>query len=396
MNKGSNYLISFMLACILISCNEAGNNKVFTQYIIQGVDTVASYTSIEDATDSINNYVIIQTSLFSEEQRTRAYNRNKKLDSLMQCLGVETHLKAKCEKNPYSEQMCYIWLKDSISNNYKSCDARYYDICAKYKNGWFDYTIRPLIINEKRQLTTRNRPVIMSVHSYKDEYDCFIHSDEILNSEEIQELITRNHIEDYHEATCFINCIGSPQIYATYENGVITYNTNHPLNKEEANKSGVKDFYESLKRDIEFTGCNNWEEINVIINKFSDVYHKGRNFYEKYNNEYPYIKKEYESFKKDLIKAQKVDFFYLRSKYANISDKQGKHSDIDVSVIGERNRTIVYTSYLFADSDNIDELYDGMRNVLKKLRFEWAEFKVTKYSKSTARYIGGKEDYEID
>ena len=56
----------------------------------------------------------------------------------------------------------------------------------------------------------------------------------------------------------------------------------------------------------------------------------------------------------------------------------------------------MYTSYLFSDSDNIDELYDGMKKILKNLRFEWAEFKVTKYSKSTARYIGGKEDHVID
>ena len=397
MNKKSIHLLSFFFAFIFISCNGTGNkNKVYTQYLIQGGDTVASYISVENTTDTIKNYVIIQTSLFSEKQRAYSYERNRKLDSLMLCLGVETHLKEKCEKQPYITQICHIWLSDTISDNYKLYSARWYDIRAKYKAGWFDYAIRPLIINEEQQLTIKKTPVRMHVYSYKDEYDCFISSDEVLNTEEIQELMKRNHIEDYHEATCFINCIGSPQIYATCENGLISYEPNHPLNKEEANKRGIKDFYESLEKDIQYRACSNWEEIKAMINRYSEAYNKGTKFYENYNEEHPYVKKEYDSFKKHIIRTQKEDFQYLRNSYARFSDEQGMYSDIDVKAIGERNKTIVYTSYLFSDSDNIDELYDGMKKILKNLRFEWAEFKVTKYSKSTARYIGGKEDHVID
>ena len=400
MNKRYLFILNLLLVCFLSSCNTNKDNprsnktKVITKYALQGNDTIAKYIRVES--DTTHNYVIFKSDVLKDIRYWGAHE--KILDTIIHKLGVEAYLRMEYEKVPSNQDSCYLFLDDNMYNDYTVYDCSYYYLLGKYDD-WYKkikYSERPLKKNKEQQLTSKKRTIdIHASTGYLGPDHCYISSDTILTMEEMEELMIRNHLENYHHVHFEITCIGFDQEYANNKNGSISFIPKYPKNKEEANIRGIKEYFEFLKENVSLLLCNDLITIRESIEKLNNAYHSGIGFYNETKDKHPYVKKEFESFKKYLINHQKQHFIYFRSGYASFLSEQGWDYDIEATTVGDDNRGLVLTSHLFSRSKNIDDVYNGLKDVLKELRFSWVEFRVSKYGKSRREWIGGADDDEL-
>lgn len=386
-----------MFVCFLSSCNTNKDNsqsnitEIITKYALEGSDTIAKYIRVES--DTTRNYVIFKSSVLKDIRYWGAHE--KILDTIIHHLGLDAYLRMEYEKVPSNQDSCYLFIDDNMYNDYTSYNCSYYYLLGKYDD-WYKkikYSERPLKKGKEQQLTSKNRAIdIHASAGYLGPDYCFIYSDTILSMEEMEELMIRNHLENYHNVLFRITCIGIDQEYAKNKNGSILFVPKYPKNKEEANIRGIKDLFDFWREEIRVLPCYDLNTIRESIEKINQAYRVGKSFYEEDKDKHPNVEKEFKSFKNHIIKEQQINYPYFRSGYANFVSEQGWDYDIEATTKGKDYKTIVFTSYLFSKSQNIDDAYKGLRDVLKELRFTWAEFRVSKYGKSRTEWIGGIDD----
>ena len=397
MNKKYFLILNLLLISILYSCNtnkndsQSNKTKVITKYALQGNDTIAKYIRVES--DTTLNYVIFKSKVLKDIRYWGAHE--KILDTIIHHLGVDSYLRVEYEKVPSNQDSCYLFLDDNIYNDYTAYDCSYYYLLGKYDD-WHNklkYAERPLKKAKEQQLTSKNR--IVNIHAsagYWGPDHCYISSDEILTMEEMEELMTKNHLENYHKVHFEITSIGLDQEYAENKNGSISFIPKYPKNKEEANIRGIKETFDFWKEDVSLLLCNDLNTIRESIKKLNNAYRRGEGFYNEAKDKHPYVEKEFEAFKKYMIKHQKQHFIYFRSGYASFLSEQGWDYNIEATTVGDDNRGLVLTSHLFSRSKNIDDVYNGLKDVLTELRFSWVEFRVSKYGKSRREWIVSAKD----
>ena len=393
-NKNSFLVIVLVLSSLLSSCNRP---KI--KYHIIGNDTIASYIHIggKDKKD----YVILNES-FCNSFNATSY-RIPQLDTLLRNLGIDTYIKEGYAKKG-SQFGCSI---DIFTNRNGFEKASAYSPFLYYLHGYynveedeFGYVERNLRISIKDQKTTSGNAVKFDVEeeSYK-EYKRILsgsaYSDTLISENEIKELMLDNHVENYHTIIFYFNNLGRKQAYAGYKGGKVSYYTG-PRTMKEANTKGLKEDIERIKKSTDNLldkYYNDVASIEIAVAILEENESRAAFIRRNYSKEYPEIARDIKDLESHIDKQKIKIFPLLRSRYISIANSIGWESNIEVSGSG-KNRTIVFTSYRFASNKNIKEMFDGLEPILKKLRFQEAEFKWTKNSEVTSKWIYSKDDDE--
>jgi hypothetical protein len=102
------------------------------------------------------------------------------------------------------------------------------------------------------------------------------------------------------------------------------------------------------------------------------------------NNGDANIKKLGKDLEAKLIQFQIKEFPKMRADYGKLVGKTLWEHDVDVTVFGSGNNTIEFTGGVFAANKNIKDAQTALQDMLKKLRFDKANY----------RWYSGADEYD--
>ena len=395
MNSKNYFLvIVLVLSGLLISCNRP---KI--KYHIINNDTIASYIHISGKDKK--DYIILDEG-FCNSINATGYSIPK-LDSLLRELGIDTYIKeGHIKEGRQFGSFFYIFTNRGGYENANAYNEYYHYLHGHYDidDDEFDYIKRNLKVSYKSQNTILGNTVKFEVEEesyteYKRILSGNAYSDTLISENEIKELMLRNHVENYHVVNFYFNNLGRKQAYAGYKDGKVLYYAG-PKTMKEANIKGLKDDIERIKKSTDNLldkYYNDVASIELAVAILVENESRATSIRRNYSTEYPEIAREIKDLENHIDKQKIKIFPLLRNRYISIANSVGWESDIEVSGSG-KNGIIVFTSYRFASNKNIKDMFEGLESILKKLRFKEAEFKWTKYSESTSKWIHSKDDDE--